>query len=69
LKGGGTAHRRCRVPRTVVVIGSTGQLGSDCVAAFADQHVVGLSHADVDIGDADGLRAALGRLGAAVKRR
>jgi dTDP-4-dehydrorhamnose reductase len=66
LKGGGTAHRRCRVPRTVVVIGSTGQLGSDCVAAFADQHVVGLSHADVDIGDADGLRAALGGLAPAI---
>lgn len=46
----------------VVVIGSTGQLGSDCVEAFADRDVVGLSHADLELGDAAQVDAVLGRL-------
>ncbi len=54
------------MPHTVAVIGSTGQLGSDLVAAFADQTVVGLTHDDIDIGDAEGMRATLGRVGPSI---
>jgi dTDP-4-dehydrorhamnose reductase len=46
----------------VVVIGSTGQLGSDCLEAFADRDVVGLAHGDLEIGDAAQVEAVLGRL-------
>jgi len=49
-----------------VVLGSTGQLGSDVVEAFATEDVRGLAHEDLDIGDAaavtellDGLRPRL----------
>ena len=48
------------------MLGSTGQLGSDVVEAFATEDVRGLAHDDLDIGDAaavtellDGLRPRL----------
>lgn len=44
---------------SVVVIGSTGQLGSDCVEAFADDDVVGLGHDAIEIGDPESVRGAL----------
>lgn len=44
---------------TVVVIGSTGQLGADCVEAFAGERVVGLSHGEIEIGDEASLRRVL----------
>jgi dTDP-4-dehydrorhamnose reductase len=66
LKRAGRGSRTTRVPTTVVVIGSTGQLGSDVVEAFADQAVTGLSHDQIDIGDAEGVRTALAALAPAV---
>jgi len=51
---------------TIVVIGSTGQLGSDCLEAFAADGVVGLSHDDLELGDAEQVRAVLARLRPAV---
>lgn len=44
---------------TVVVLGANGQLGSDCVEAFAGDRVVGLTHDDVELGDEASVRAAL----------
>ena len=44
---------------TVVVIGSTGQLGSDCLEAFRTERLVGLSHGDVELAEEGSLRAAL----------
>jgi dTDP-4-dehydrorhamnose reductase len=51
-----------RVLTRVAVIGSTGQLGSDCVEAFAGEQVTGLSHDDLDIRDPAAVRAMLARL-------
>ena len=45
----------------VVVIGATGALGSDCVAAFAADGVVGLGHNDLDITDPAAIDATLDR--------
>jgi dTDP-4-dehydrorhamnose reductase len=44
------------------VIGSTGQLGSDLVEAFAAERVHGLAHEDIDIGDETSVRRTLGTL-------
>lgn len=44
---------------TVVVIGATGQLGADCVEAFAGERVVGLSHAEIEIDEEGSLRRVL----------
>jgi|SRR5437867_4131619 len=54
--------------RPLVVIGATGQLGSDLVnaAAAAGVEQVGLSHQDVDITDVASLEATLQRLRPAV---
>lgn len=45
----------------VVVIGATGQLGSDVVDAFSDDGaaVVGLGHDDLDIADAEAVREVI----------
>lgn len=47
---------------SVVVVGATGQLGSDCVEAFAGEQVTGLGHDAIELGDADGVRRTLERL-------
>jgi dTDP-4-dehydrorhamnose reductase len=47
---------------TVAIVGSTGQLGSDLVEAFATERVHGLSHEDLDIGDDAAMRRVLGAL-------
>src|SRR5262245_62082213 len=44
---------------TVVVVGATGQLGSDLVEVFAAERVHGLGHEDLDIGDAAATRRVL----------
>jgi len=44
---------------TVVVIGATGQLGADCLEAFATERVIGLSHEEIEIGDPASVRRAL----------
>jgi dTDP-4-dehydrorhamnose reductase len=44
---------------SVVVIGSTGQLGQDLLRVFGDE-AVGLTHQDVDVTDEAGVAAALG---------
>jgi dTDP-4-dehydrorhamnose reductase len=54
-------HRR-RLLTRVVVLGAPGQLGSDCVDAFAAHDVVGLGHDDLDITDADAVGVTLRRL-------
>jgi len=46
---------------SVLVIGATGALGSDCVTAFAPDGAVGLGHEDLDITDAAAVAAALDR--------
>jgi dTDP-4-dehydrorhamnose reductase len=46
----------------VAIVGSTGQLGSDLVEAFATERVHGLSHEDLDIGDDAAMRRVLGAL-------
>src|SRR5262249_24925670 len=46
----------------VVVLGAPGQLGSDCVEAFAADDVVGFGHDGLDITDTDAVRATLERL-------
>ena len=46
----------------VAVTGSTGQLGSDVVEAFAGHAVTGLAHEDLDIRDGDAIRATFARL-------
>ncbi len=43
-------------------MGSTGQLGSDLVEAFAGEQVRGLAHEDMDIGDDASVRGMLGAL-------
>ena len=53
---------RGRVLSRVLVLGSTGQLGSDLVEAFAREDVRGLAHEDLEIGDAEAVRELLGRL-------
>jgi dTDP-4-dehydrorhamnose reductase len=45
-----------------VIVGSTGQLGSDLVEAFAGTDVHGLAHEDMDIGDEGAMRRVLGEL-------
>jgi dTDP-4-dehydrorhamnose reductase len=45
-----------------VVLGAPGQLGSDCVDAFAAHDVAGLGHDDLDVTDADAVDATLRRL-------
>lgn len=45
----------------VVVVGATGGLGSDCVAAFAADGAVGLGHGDVEITDPASVAAVLDR--------
>jgi dTDP-4-dehydrorhamnose reductase len=45
-----------------VVIGATGQLGSDLVEVFAGERVHGLGHDALDIGDAEATRRTLERL-------
>src|SRR5262245_12165481 len=55
------AHRGC-VLTTVAVVGSTGQLGSDLVEAFASEDVRGLAHEDMDIGDEAAVRRVLAGL-------
>src|SRR4029077_7931576 len=47
---------------TVVVVGSTGQLGSDLVEAFAGDCVHGLAHEQIDIGDDAAVRRVLSEL-------
>jgi len=47
---------------SVVVIGATGQLGSDCVEAFAGERVTGLGHDAIELGDPDGVRRTLEKL-------
>jgi dTDP-4-dehydrorhamnose reductase len=54
-------HRR-RLLIRAVVLGAPGQLGSDCVEAFAADDVVGLGHEDLDITDTDAVRATLERV-------
>lgn len=46
----------------MAVIGATGQLGSDVVAAFRAEQVTGLAHEDLELGDPEGIRAVLGPL-------
>jgi dTDP-4-dehydrorhamnose reductase len=55
------AHRGC-VLTTVAVVGSTGQLGSDLVEAFAGEDVRGLAHEDMDIGDEAAVHRVLAAL-------
>jgi dTDP-4-dehydrorhamnose reductase len=43
----------------VVVLGATGALGSDLVAAFADDDVVGLGHTDLEVTDTAAVAAML----------
>lgn len=44
----------------VLVTGARGQLGLDTVAALSDEHVVtGLGHDELDVADADAVRAAI----------
>jgi dTDP-4-dehydrorhamnose reductase len=50
---------RGRLLTRVLVLGATGQLGSDCVEAFAPDDVVGLGHDEVEIRDAVRVRATL----------
>jgi len=45
----------------VMIIGSTGQLGSDLVKVFQDQELIPLTHQDVDICEPVGVRATLRR--------
>ncbi len=60
--GGDAEAHRGRVLSRVAVIGSTGQLGSDCVEAFAGHEVTGLGHDELDIRDGAAIRAMLGKL-------
>ena len=41
--------------RTIAIVGSNGQLGSDLVRVFGDEDIVSLTHADLDITDAAGV--------------
>lgn len=44
----------------VAIIGSNGQLGSDLVKVFSQQHeVVGLNHSDIEVTDIDSVKSAL----------
>jgi dTDP-4-dehydrorhamnose reductase len=52
------AHRGGLLSR-IVIIGSTGQLGSDLVEAFAGENVTGLSHERVEIGDTGSVQKML----------
>jgi dTDP-4-dehydrorhamnose reductase len=53
---------RRRLLTRVLVLGAPGQLGSDCVEAFAADAAVGLGHDDLDITDTGAVRATLERL-------
>lgn len=44
----------------IVVVGAAGQLGTAMLRAFADEDVVGLTRADVDITDAGAVRRVIG---------
>jgi len=57
---------RERLLTCVAVIGSTGQLGSDLVEAFAREDVHGLDHADIEIRDPASVDAMLARLRPAI---
>jgi dTDP-4-dehydrorhamnose reductase len=59
------AHRE-RLLSHVVVIGSTGQLGSDLVEALGADDVTGLAHEDLDIRDPEAVDAMLARLRPAI---
>jgi dTDP-4-dehydrorhamnose reductase len=50
----------------VALLGANGQLGSDLARALADQDVVPLTRADLDVRDAGHMQAVLGDLGADV---
>lgn len=49
--------------KTVLLIGANGQLGGDLhdILRASGHAVVGLTHADIEVADADGVRAALAR--------
>lgn len=49
--------------RHVVIIGSKGQLGTDLQPALSGWKISGLTHAECDVTDAEGTRAALAALG------
>ena len=53
---------------SVAVIGANGQLGADVMAACAARglHAVGLTHAEIELADAESVSAALDRAGADV---
>ncbi|MEO8602557.1 MAG: dTDP-4-dehydrorhamnose reductase [bacterium] len=48
--------------RHIVVIGSTGQLGTDLQPALREHRVTGLTHADLDVTDVDKVRSVLTEL-------
>ena len=63
LRDGGDAPAdRGRVLTRVAVIGATGQLGGDVVAAFAGEEAIALGHEELEIGDPDAVGTTLGRL-------
>jgi len=53
---------RRRLLTRVVVIGATGQLGSDVVEAFRADAVTGLAHDDLEITDGEAVRSTLERV-------
>jgi dTDP-4-dehydrorhamnose reductase len=50
----------------VVVVGATGQLGSDVAEAFTGHEVAGLAHEDFELGDPDAIRTTVERLRPAI---
>jgi len=60
--GGDAQADRGRVLTRAVVLGSTGQLGSDLLEVFPQKDVRGLAHEDLEIGDPESVREVLGRL-------
>jgi len=50
----------------VVVVGATGQLGSDVAEAFAGHEVTRLAHEDFELGDPDAIRTTIERLRPAI---
>ena len=65
-EGRGSCHGGCAM--NVAVIGANGQLGSDVVNAFAENHdnVRSLTHADIEIGKLESVRACLEKFSPAV---
>jgi dTDP-4-dehydrorhamnose reductase len=50
------------MPGTIVIIGATGQLGSDLMRLWpvrANEQIVGLSHGEIEVADFDSVRQAL----------